>query len=795
MSDKAKCFVAYPSTPPSLTETIEASIVGIKQAQVVEIDGWKSTSVGGKLIMTAICEAIQERDLFICDLTNLNHNVLFELGYAIAKNKRIWIVLDPSIETSTADYERFKLLTTVGYSTYRNSREIEEAFYQEQPFNDLESTIYKDAIESVIDTRDKPTLLYLKSGIETNASVKLSRRIHKSQLPIIVDDPNEVRIQTLSWYAQRVYSAHVVVVHFLSTEQAGWRLHNAKNSFVSGLAHGFGKHLLMLAHEPYKSPIDYRDLLDTHKTAAQCETLASRWLDYVEHDVGQRISAAREYLQDVRAHTELQNISIGDPVAEHEADGLLDYFIPTASYSEALVSKHAIFVGRKGTGKTAIFYKLADEIGSDLRNHVCIIKPIAYELEGILRMLKQALPKSERGYLIESFWKFLIYTELSKSVFEAIKDKPVHYQRSEAEEELVRFVESNVSIITPDFSIRLESVVANLQDVSGLKTAKEQRTQISELLHDTVIASLRGKLGKVLEDKIKVAVLVDNLDKAWNQREDLATLCDLLFGLFGASRRISREFEKADHWRRPVDLSIILFVRSDILAEVLKYAREKDKVSYSRIVWEDRELLRRVLEERFFASSSVLSRPEEMWSRFFCSSVKGMPTREFLTKYILPRPRDLIYLTRAALANAINRRHTRLEAEDILEAQKKYSQYALDSIVVGNSIHEEAVEALLYEFVGAEEIINRDDIVRAMRVCKIPKSKVDEVIELLFDLTFLGREVESNRFEYLYNEEDKVKLQVMARKTAEARVGKMERFRINEAFHAYLEIVPVLSGM
>jgi len=291
------------------------------------------------------------------------------------------------------------------------------------------------------------------------------------RIPSIVDDPNEVRIQTLSWYAQKVYSAYAVITHFLSPTQTGWRLHNAKNSFVSGLAYGFGKNLLMLAHEPYESPIDYRELLKTHKTGVQCVNLASPWLDEVQRSYIERAMGARKYEEERRAHAELQNITIGDPIAEHESEALLDYFIPIAAYNEALVSKHSIFIGRKGAGKTAILYKLANEIESDSRHHVCIIKPIGYELEGILRMLKQALPKSEKGYLIESFWKFLIYTELAKSVFEALRSKPPYYQQDDAEEKLLEFVEKNATIITPDFSIRLDYVVSKLQNISTLSSA------------------------------------------------------------------------------------------------------------------------------------------------------------------------------------------------------------------------------------------------------------------------------------------------------------------------------------
>jgi len=408
-------------------------------------------------------------------------------------------------------------------------------------------------------------------------------------------------------------------------------------------------------------------------------------------------------------------------------------------------------------------------------------------------MLRQTLPASEKGFLIESFWKFLIYTELSKSVYDELKSKPLYYQCNAAEKGLLDFVSENAPIITPDFSIRLEAIVSKLQDLARLKSGGDQRAKISEFLHAEVIGRLRLMLGELLQNKNKVAILVDNLDKVWKPQENLDTLCDLLFGLLGVSQRIVQDFEKSDDRREAVNLSLIIFLRSDIFAQVIKYARERDKISYSRIAWEDPETLLRVLEERFIASSTEISTPNDVWSRYFCASVTGIPTRSYLTKYILPRPRDLIYLSKDAIAQAVNRRHTKVEEEDILEAQKKYSQYALDSIVVENSIQVEALEALLYEFVGREEIIVHNDILAAMQVCDIPDDKLDDVVELLCDLTFLGREVESGRFEFLYNEENKTKFQVMARKRVEGSADRVERFRINEAFHAYLEIRVVSS--
>jgi len=58
-------------------------------------------------------------------------------------------------------------------------------------------------------------------------------------------------------------------------------------------------------------------------------------------------------------------------------------------------------------------------------------------------------------------------------------------------------------------------------------------------------------------------------------------------------------------------------------------------------------------------------------------------------------------------------------------------------------------------------------------------------------LTFLGMEVEKGRFEFIYNDADKSKFKIMAKKMAEVRQDKKERFRINYTLNEYLEIVPI----
>jgi hypothetical protein len=789
MSRQVRAFVAYPSAAISRSESIEEAIRAIQGGEIVDIIGWKELSVGGRLIIGAVCDEIRKRELFIADVTGLNPNVLFELGYAIAHQKRIWLLFDPNIEKAKADFERFQLLTTLGYHAYTNSNDIVQGFYKEQPYLNLEATAYQD-LNAPARPLKKPTLLYLKCDIDTEASIRVTRRVASGPLLPIIDDPKEVRVQPLNWYLQQVNSAFAVVTHFLSNEYQNWQLHNTKHALVAGLAHGMGKPTLMLAHEPYISPLDYRDLLRPHRTAAAAEAIFTDWLLPLIDSYEKKVAEQILYQEEEKVKGELWSIAIGDPVAEFESDELLDYFVPTTAYTEALRSKHSIFVGRKGSGKTASLYKLAEEIGSDPRNHICVVKPVDYELEGLIDMLSQHLARSEKGYLIESFWKYLIYTELTKSIYDQILSKPPYYQKSEAERELFEFVDENQAIITPEFSVRLETAVAHLRKLTELTSAEIQRAKISEQLHSNMLPRLRTLLGRALAGKARVAILVDNLDKAWNQDANFELLSELLFGLLSVSSRISQEFQKEDYWRKSVDLSLTLFLRSDIHAAIIRYARERDKLPVRRMTWDEPEQLRRVVQVRFVKSGADVVRPAQIWERYFTKQVRGTPLFEYLSEVVLPRPRDLIYLVKTALQLAVNRGHLKIEEKDLISAEQQYSRFALDSLFVETGSRISKMEDLVYEFAGMSEIITTNQIKTAMDMAGLAAASLNEVIDTLAELTFLGLETGTNRFEYMYDEDSKAKLQVMARKLVPDQSFGLQRFRINRAFHAYLEIKP-----
>jgi hypothetical protein len=415
------------------------------------------------------------------------------------------------------------------------------------------------------------------------------------------------------------------------------------------------------------------------------------------------------------------------------------------------------------------------------------VKPVDYELEGIMAMLSQQLAVADKGYLIESFWKFLLFTELAKSVYEEVLGKPAYYMKTDAEANLCGFVEQYKSFITPEFSLRLEAAVRRLGDLPTEGTSEARRSSISERLHSEMLAQLRSVLGNALHSKAKVAILVDNLDKSWDQNTELELLSELLFGLLSVSTSVALDFSRDR--RGAVNLSLTLFLRSDIHAAMIKYSRERDKLPVRRISWNDPEMLRRVVEERFVKAGADVTRPEGVWDRYFPSAIRNVPIRDYLAASVLPRPRDLIVLVKASLEFAVNRNHVRIEEEDLLSAQQQYSQFALNSVLSEAKPRIREIDDLLLEFAGGPEIVDGEHIRVAMRRAGISDIRIAEIVDLLTELTFLGPETSPGRYEFTNDEDSLMKTRVMARNLSEE-AGAPTRYRVNPPFHAFLEIKP-----
>lgn len=788
-----KGFYAYSANPRDVAETIENAINRINQTLpgILEIRGWKSSVASGTSIIHQICSEIEASDLFLCDLTTLSMNVLFELGYAIAKKKRIWITLCSSNDEDKRDYKRLSPLSQVARTYYRNSHDLQKKFLDQEPYQDLDNTIYESFIVNLVEAETPlPHLFYLKCSVNTEASVQLTQHIKKLQIQVRTDDPEETPSQTLEWYAKNVYSSQGVVAHFVSSsiENETNLIQNSKYALVSGLAYGLDIPLLMLAHSPFNSPVDFQGLLTIHETASSCMKISTPWIDDIASKINSDLDNRTHKKNRLKETIDLRKVSLGQYVAENERERLSDYFVTTAPYKEALrTTQYLIYVGRKGTGKTANLFQLEQELRQDKRTHVCLIQPVDYELEGVTALLTSNISKTNPGYLSESLWKYLVYTELAANVYEEIKQRPSHVEISKAEQSFCNYVDSHKHLITSEFTDRMEYAIRELCAIEPSDSTIQQRAKVSEILHNKIISELRKLLGDVLENKEKVVVLVDNLDKAWRSRSDLDILADFLYGLLGAGQKITSEFQKRGSvtWKS-VNLVLIIFLRSDIYSYIVTHAREGDKISAKQIRWDDPLLLQRIIEERFLAALEWRLDATQVWETYFLPEIKGTVTKDYITSRIIPRPRDMIFFCSAALDNAINHRHSRIELSDINQAERNYSEHVFETLLSETKPIIDNIEDLLYEFAGAPEIIDERRIKGFMTTARIPPEKHNSVIELLSERAFLGLETERNNFVFLYDEKKMPIIQKQAERIVQE--TGVKRYKINIPFHSFLDI-------
>lgn len=611
-------------------------------------------------------------------------------------------------------------------------------------------------------------------------------KANREDARFIVDDPSEASLQPLAWYGEQIYTALAIVAHFSPHRRRGADVHNARCALASGLAVGMGKPLLMLAEEDYLAPVDYRDLLHVYRSAKDARAHVRDWLDPTVRTARGELTTTSRRDREIRLATELKSLRFGEHIAENEASMLSSYFVETGHYLKVLEPRTTIFSGRKGSGKSANLLRAAQELSEDKRNLVCVIKPVGYELEGIIRLLRKYDERDSKTFLVEALWKFLLYTQMAIAVVDELEKTPWAHHESSPEWTLINYVQAHKDFFEPDFSLRLETAISNMMSITPQDTIAGDRAAITSALHENVLSELRRLLGSVLTNKERVAILIDNLDKAWERAADIEHLSFFLLGLLSAIKRVEREFSKSSGGRLPVPVTLAVFVRTDILQRVLKLAREPDKLPIDQLSWTDRDLLLRVVEERYASAKNRVTEVPDLWTTFFEPQIDHVDTRTYISNAVLKRPRDIVYFCNAAVTAAINRRHDKVRVEDIRDAEHLYSQFAFEVLLVEGSVIVDALEEIIYEFVGEPSVLSENRVKQIVRRAGV-NNDVSEVITHLKNLSFLGVETKRGTFDF---SEDRVE-----RRKAEKLAGRLARrtrtpvqFKIHPAFHNFLEV-------
>lgn len=784
MSQQTTAFFAYGSETPSCGEFIEEAIKQINNSgHSVSIKSWKTLSIGGNFLISTILREIEGSDIFCCDITNLNENVLFELGFAIARNKPIWIIQDITVSESFQKYKEFILLNNIGYINYTSSKDIVNAFLDQKQYLSKKPLLDSLPIDSN-GVSDNTILFYLKSQIDQNYNQYIVNRIEENKIPVLIDDSNENKLAPISWYLKHLIRIPSILIEFSAVDRSNYQIHNCKCSFVGGLALGLNKKYRFVAAQPYPSSIDYQEHLQRFNNLQGCQNIIDPFLKEIRNQAIELISGKVDFTRYKRKDGALQKVKFGEMLAEHESIDIYEYYVNTANDDNLLRAEYNIVVGRKGSGKTAAFYYLSTKYSKNIRNQVVIIKPINFEIDGLIELIQSTNIEFGKSYIVESVWKFLIYTEILKSIYLRVSDKPT-FSIANEEGAIIDFVEQNEEKILPDLSSRLNQLFNDLKAIGQVSDQGQFRAKISEILHQGLLKSMADLVIKFMTNKGILVLLIDNLDKNWRKGSNIEITSKFILGLLGVIGRINKDLKGGN--KNPVDIrmNLVVFLRSDIFKQIIESAREPDKIEYTRLIWTDTEILFRLIDKRIdFLSQDKAITGVKFWEQYIAQHVEGRGVKDFIASCIIPRPRDLIFFLNCAKNSAVAKGHEYITENDLISAYSEYSNWAFQSILVENGITISQLKDFFYHIVGQKSIITKLLIFDTMKAVGIPhdsEEKVSYFISHLCSMSFIGREIRANEFyfDYGYEIDDKKLFQA-------TKLGS-DRFKIHAAFIPYME--------
>ena len=466
VTGKISGFYAYASSPAEIGQTIEEAARTVNSNGTLRVQTWKALDVVGHFISEEVLEGIDSCDFLAADISVLNFNVTYEIGYAIGKGKRILLTRNKSIRERSLTIREVGIFDTLGYKEYQNSAEL-CAFIKDANNSDPLN------IPRKINTKSP---VYLLEGLhKTDWATRIVSRIKKARYLFRSFDPNEQPRLSANDAINQVSQSHGVVVPLLSNSAVGSEVHNMRGAFIAGLADGMEKALCILQYGEEPVPLDYRDFVNS---------------SYHPDDINEHIAdfaglVAEAFQKEVttkpsKDDTFLQSLDLGSTSAENEMRTLDRYYLKTDQFLKSLRGEANIVVGRKGSGKSAIFLQVRDRERNKKGNIVLDLKPDGYKLIKFKEQILSFLEEGTFQHTIMAFWEYVLLLEICYKILE--KDREQHkrdHTLYEPYRKLADLYHAEGYEVEGDFSERMSALMEKISTEYRSKHGNDTNVRLS----------------------------------------------------------------------------------------------------------------------------------------------------------------------------------------------------------------------------------------------------------------------------------------------------------------------------
>ncbi|GAB9131454.1 hypothetical protein ACVMGC_003578 [Bradyrhizobium barranii subsp. barranii] len=728
-----KIFVAYPALPADIGQTIEATKRAFGKA--VDITTWKRDDLSGQPVIAPILEAISDADIVVGDITDLNFNVVYELGYGIGLGKRALPIISRAFAHSQQEAQEVGIFDTLLYEQYATANDLLGLLNVAQPGRRFATDYPLDPL---------PLYIVLPPVLTDDANQLVTRARRAGLRPRTYDQFDQARLSATD-AVRAVAISSGVVLQLLAPEMKGAKEHNLRTAFVAGISHALGKPTLLLKKGNWPVPLDVRDDTVSYHTEAQLATAFTEFAAKV-HEV--RYAGA---LPAPGPKNPLATLNFGDPAAENEEDALDDYFLERDEFRQVLDGRAKIVVGRKGSGKTAIFYQVRNRL-KDARSNVIIdLSPEAYQLKKLKDLVLRWLAAGSKEFLLSAFWEYVLLLEICGKLLE--KDEDVHkrnHKLFEPYQRLMKFYREETSTAGISFSDRLLRLIDRLseryahtfKDREGVDLSDDQLTN---LLYQSSLGKLREQVAAYTSNKGLVFILFDNIDKGWNATGLEEADVVIIRTLIEAARKLGNDFR-----RQGIEFSSSVFLRNDVYEALLSHTSDRGKETVVLVDWTNPQLLAQLVRRRIAHSHRNVD-AGQIWHSLCVPMVDGQNSLEFLIAHSMMRPRYLIRLLNYCRGNAINFDRHRIDEQDIKEGLSTYSTETIKEI--GLEIRDVLPDAgnVLYAFLGEPREMSRSQVLSLIEKYVSKTVPAEAIFTMLLWHGVLGLRRNANQVTYIHD--------------------------------------------
>ena len=228
MAERKQVFVAYAARDPTLAAGI---MDAVRKANALPLpvlyEPWPFNDIAGNQLVSPILEKIDESPFVVVDITDLNLNVVYEIGFTIGKCKRAFLVRHKLTAGDKDIAKAVGIFDTIGYHQYDDFEDLKNRLAAHIEETNLPFSTALDR-KSPVDLIEPP-----KRAADVGVMVSRIKKAGYGRYRNFT--PEEDSRLSATDAIRQVAASSGVFIPLQETAVAGSKVHNIRCMFVAGL--------------------------------------------------------------------------------------------------------------------------------------------------------------------------------------------------------------------------------------------------------------------------------------------------------------------------------------------------------------------------------------------------------------------------------------------------------------------------------------------------------------------------------------------------------------------------------